>query len=343
MLDLRVLENDGFLDASTRADVDTGTDGDVGAQLGGGVDVGGGMDEDGSDDVGARLGELLGAALPGLLQVQGVGRDGGAGCLDLAPEVLGLVYKEVLGVGEVTEDVLLEADNLVLALLVVVVEDEAVLEVLGARVGHEAGGTVGAALDGGLDGGEDGVGGEEVDTAVDQVADLRLGLLDVMEDAAGVGVAHDATEVGGGVVGNAGAENDGLGALVVEELQHLVKGERAADVGVQDEEALGAALEDGIAEMVETAGGAQGLVLAQVLDGEVGELIGGVLDKVAEDGLLVVADDEDLGDLLAGNTLDGRQAVPDDGVAGDFEEGLGDVEGEGAESSSSGRTADLEF
>lgn len=38
----------------------------------------------------------------------------------------------------------------------------------------------------------------------------------------------------------------------------------------------------------------------------------------------------------------GRDAVPDDGVAGDLEEGLGDVEGEGTEASAAGGTTDLE-
>ena len=93
--------------------------------------------------------------------------------------------------------------------------------------------------------------------------------------------------------------------------------------------------------MVEAAGGAEGLVLAQVADGDLGELLGGVLDEVAEDGLVVVADDVDLLDLLVGDAGDGREAVPDDGVAGDFEEGLGDVEGEGAEAGASRGAADL--
>lgn len=46
----------------------------------------------------------------------------------------------------------------------------------------------------------------------------------------------------------------------------------------------------------------------------------GVLDEVAEDGLVVVADDEDLADL--GDLGDGGEAVLDYRVAGDFEEGL---------------------
>lgn len=46
----------------------------------------------------------------------------------------------------------------------------------------------------------------------------------------------------------------------------------------------------------------------------------GVLDEVAENGLVVVANEEDFGDL--GDSGDGIEAVLDDGLAGDFEEGL---------------------
>lgn len=46
----------------------------------------------------------------------------------------------------------------------------------------------------------------------------------------------------------------------------------------------------------------------------------GVLDEVTEDGLVVVADKEDFGDL--GDSSDGIEAVLDNGLAGDFEEGL---------------------
>jgi hypothetical protein len=42
----------------------------------------------------------------------------------------------------------------------------------------------------------------------------------------------------------------------------LLERERAADIGVQDEEAVGAALQDGITEVVKATGSAEGLVLA---------------------------------------------------------------------------------
>lgn len=343
MLDLGVLQHDTLLDTGAGANNDAGSDADVGAELGSGVDIGGRVDEDGGDNVGAGGGKFVTANQRGLLEVQRVGGHRRAGGLDLAPKVLGLVDEELLAVGHVSQNVLLEADDLLLVLVIVIVGHSAghgeVIQVVGGGVGDEAGRAIGAALDSRSNGREDDIGGEEVDAAVDQIADVRLGLLDVVKHAAGVGVGDDAAKVGGGVVADAGAENDGLGVPLDEELEHLLQRERAADVGVEDEEALGAALEDGISEVVQAAGGAQRLVLAQVSQVDAGELLGRVLDEVAEDGLVVVADDVDVLDLLdAGN---GREAVPDDGVAGDFEEGLGEVKRERAESRATRGATDL--
>jgi len=219
VLDLRVGEHDRLLDAHTRADDRARADRHVRAQLGGRIDVRGGVDEDGREDVCRRLGELLRARLPGLLEVECVCGNGGAGGLDLAPEVLGLVDEELLAVGEVGEDVLLEAQDL--GLLILVVVEEAGLEVLGGGVGVQAR-PVGAPLDGAADGGEDGLGGEEVDAAVDEVRDVRLGLLDVVEYTLRVCVRHDAAEVCGGVLAHAGAEDHGFGVALLEELEHVV-------------------------------------------------------------------------------------------------------------------------
>lgn len=204
VLDLGVLQDDRLLDTGATTDSGPRADGDVGAELGRGVDVGRGVDEHRGNDVGGGLSKLLGAILASLLQVEGVGGHGGASSLDLAPKILGLVHKELLAVGHVTEDVLLEADDLALALVVVVilVEDEGALEVLVAGVAGEAR-AVGAALDGALDGGEDDVCAEKVDTAVDEVGDVALGLLDVVQDALGVVVANNAAKVRGGLAANA--------------------------------------------------------------------------------------------------------------------------------------------
>lgn len=141
-----------------------------------------------------------------------------------------------------------------------------------------------------------------------------------MQHALAVRVADNTAEITRGVVRDSCAQNHGLGVLLFEQAQHLVEGEGAADVGVEDEEAVGAALEDGIAEVVEAAGGAEGLILAQVADGDLRVGARAVLDEVAEDGLVVVADDEDFADF--GDAGDAGEAVGDDGVAGDFEEGL---------------------
>lgn len=346
MADLRVLEDDTLLDSDTCSDDDTGTDADVGAELGGRVDICGRVDEDGWDNVGAGLSELFAAGLSSLLEVEGVGGDGGASSLDLAPEILGLVDIKLLTVGHVAENVLLETDDLVLLvalLILIVLGDVAVLEVIGRWVGDETRRTVEAALDGSTDRGEDGFGGEEVDTAVDEVADAALGLLNVMQNTTGVSIGDDATKVVGRLVADSSSQNDSLGILLNEELQHLSQGEGAAHIGIEDKETLRATLEDGISEVVQTAGGSQGLVFAEVLDGELGELLGGILDEVAEDGFVVVADDVDFLDLLVGDAGDGGEAVPDDGVAGDFKERLGDVERERTEASASRGAADLEM
>lgn len=93
--------------------------------------------------------------------------------------------------------------------------------------------------------------------------------------------------------------------------------------------------------MVEATRGAEGLVLAEVFDGEAGELEAGVLDEVLEDLLLVVPDYVDLAEVGRRQLGEGLDAVPDDGVAGDFEEGLGDVEGERPEAGAARGAADL--
>lgn len=72
--------------------------------------------------------------------------------------------------------------------------------------------------------------------------------------------------------------------------------------------------------MVKTTSSAQGSVLAQVADGDVGVFAVGILDEIAEDSLVVVTDEEDFGDL--GDSGDSIETVLDDGLAGDFEEGL---------------------
>jgi hypothetical protein len=87
----------------------------------------------------------------------------------------------------------------------------------------------------------------------------------------------------------------------------LLQGEGAADIGVEDEETVRAALQDGVAEVVETASRSESLVLAQVFDGDLGVGAATVLDEVAEDCLIVVTDNEDLANL--GEFGDGSEAV----------------------------------
>lgn len=135
-----------------------------------------------------------------------------------------------------------------------------------------------------------------------------------------MGIGNNATEVGGGIVVDSCSEDDGLRILLLEQLEHLAKGEGAADVSVEDEDALGLALQDGIAEMVETASGAQSRIFTQVLHLELRELLGGVLNEVAEDSFIVVADEDDLTNI--GDLGESFQAMVDYRMTGDFKEGL---------------------
>lgn len=72
--------------------------------------------------------------------------------------------------------------------------------------------------------------------------------------------------------------------------------------------------------MVETASGAQSLIFAKVFDGDIGELGGGIFDKIPENGLVVVPDEVYFADR--GDFGDGGQAVPNNGVARNGKEGL---------------------
>lgn len=121
----------------------------------------------------------------------------------------------MFAVGEVGEDILFQAEDLVLFAVLELFGEEGVVEVFRGGVGDHAR-AVGAALDGGFDGGEDGLGGKEVDAAVDEVGDVGFGFFDVVEDAFGVGVGDDTAEVGGCVVADPCAEDDCFGIFLFE-------------------------------------------------------------------------------------------------------------------------------
>lgn len=347
VLDFAVLQDDGLLHTGSCSNDSPGSNRDVGAELGGGMDLSGGVDEDRWDDVGARLRELIAARLPCALQVESIRGHSRPSRLDLSPEVLRLTNKELLTIRHITQDILFQTNDLILPLLIIIVvlassHGMECFEIVGGRVRYETCGAVGAALDGRFDRGEDGFGREEVDAAVDQVGDLGFGLFDIMKHAAGVRVADNATKVGSSVVADPRPQNDSLSIPVVEQLEHIPQREAAADIRIQHKQPLGPTLEDRITEVIQSTSRTQSLVLAQVFDrSKGGELLGGVLDEVAEDGLVVVADDADVVDGADGS--DGGEAVPDDGVTGDFEERFGNVEGERAEAGAATRAADLEM
>lgn len=88
--------------------------------------------------------------------------------------------------------------------------------------------------------------------------------------------------------------------------------------------------------MVEAAGCAEGLVLAEVADGDVGELALGLLDEAGHVGVVVEADDDDFGE--AGHLGEGLEGVPDHRLACDGQQGFracGSQRGEGGSDSQS--------
>lgn len=72
--------------------------------------------------------------------------------------------------------------------------------------------------------------------------------------------------------------------------------------------------------MVQAPCRAQSCVFAQVLNPELREIRRGLLDEVAEHRFVVVADQDDF--AQARNLGKSFEGVIDDGVAGDFEQGL---------------------
>ena len=267
--DLSILQDNRLLNSDTCTNSGAWADRHILSKLSGWVDVCGWVDEHWWKDVRGWLSKLLRAVVHCLLEIKCVSRDGRSSSLNLAPKVLSLVDKELLRIRHIGEDILLETEDFVL--LVLVISEEAGLQVLRRWVGVQAW-AVGAALDGAADGWKDGVGAEEVDAAVDQVGDVRLWLLDVVQHTAGVWIGNNASKVAGSIFTDTGTENDGLGIALLEELEHVHEWEGAADVGVENEEALGLALQDGIAEVVEATCSAKSLILAEVFDGELGEL-----------------------------------------------------------------------
>ncbi|GMF45731.1 unnamed protein product [Phytophthora fragariaefolia] len=164
---------------------------------------------------------------------------------------------------------------------------------------------------------------EEVDPAVDDVADERLGLLGPVQDLLAHGVGHEAAVLLGLVVEHALSQH-GAGALVLEvEVHHLVEREGAAHVAVQHEEAGGAALEDLVAEEADAAGRAQRLVLAQVADGHV-EAAPDRVEEAREQALVVRADHEDL--LQVGHARAGLDVEVEHLAPRQLEQRLGQVQ-----------------
>ena len=150
---------------------------------------------------------------------------------------------------------------------------------------------------------------------------MRFWFLDVVKNTFGVPVRHDATKVGSGIVAQSGAENDCFSILVIEELQHVVEGKRAADIGIQHEESPWLALENSISEVIQTSCSAKCLIFSQILNLDLREFLGRVFDEVPEDAFVVVADKDDFFHTL--DLFKGFQVVPDDRVASNIKKWLG--------------------
>lgn len=319
MLDLDTLENNRVLDSSTSGDHGTGTDGHVGAELGSRVDLGRGINVDRRHNVGRgslKTG-LLGISLKSLLQVKRVGGDSRASGLDLSPEVLGLVGVESVSSRELDENILLKSEVVLIALT----NKRGILGLLFSHLLSSS------------DSVEDGL-VEKVNTSIDQVGNVRLRLLNVMDNSLSFGVGNNGTKVVGDSSRDSGAKNDILGLLLLVELLNLLEGERTADISMDDEESGGVTLENDISEVVETTGSAHGLVLSKVLDAEVGVLLIGVSNELGKDRVLIKTNEENLLDILEGSH--GVDCMAEDGLASNGEENLRSVQRQRSESSSSG-------
>lgn len=73
--------------------------------------------------------------------------------------------------------------------------------------------------------------------------------------------------------------------------------------------------------VVESSGCAEGLVLAQVADGDVGELALGLLDEGGHLGVVVEADDDDFGEVW--HFGEGLERVPYHGLPSDGQQRFG--------------------
>lgn len=89
---------------------------------------------------------------------------------------------------------------------------------------------------------------KEVDTRVDPVADERLRLLDVVHRLLGLWVGDDAPERVLGPLWNLLADDGAYSSVTLVELLERAEGEGGGDVGVEEEELGGVALEDRISD-----------------------------------------------------------------------------------------------
>lgn len=126
-------------------------------------------------------------------------------------------------------------------------------------------------------------------------------------------IADNTPKIGRGIIRHPRPKNNSLSVLLFKQSQHILQREGAAHVGIEDEEAVWSAFKDCIPEVVETPGGPEGLVFAEVFYADGGVGAGAVFHEVPEDAFVVVADDEDFADF--GDFGYGGEAVGDYWVA----------------------------
>lgn len=170
------------------------------------------------------------------------------GSLDLAPEIMCLVDVHFPRSSQWHNHILLQAENLVWLDEWVFPVDQSVSRVDCMIQCYNLRGASRLFVHGDLDDIKQGL-VKEIDSTVDDVGDPAFGLFDIVDHLVGRWVGDDAAVLRGRLLLDVDA-HDGAGAGVGGvQLEHLGKGEGAADVDVADEDVLrDGRAEDGVAD-----------------------------------------------------------------------------------------------
>lgn len=261
----RSFEDDGVFDADALTDGDVGTDSDVGANLGGRVDGGRGVDKGGWDDVGrgGREEGRVGGFVVGKVESGGCNcravvvflsgfcvyniRIGDSrGSFDLSPEIMCLVDVHFPRSSQWHNHILLQTENLVrLDEWIFPVDPQPVSQsVSQSRASiffrvllNNSRGTGRLFIHGNLDDIKQGL-VKEIHSTVDNIRDPAFGLFDIVDHLVGLWVSDDAAVLRSRLLFDIDTHNGAGAAMGGVQLEHLGKGERAADVNVADKDVL---------------------------------------------------------------------------------------------------------